>query len=280
MLNTRVYVEKGNRARIQLADNLADAVIVGNAAIDQAAKEEVLRVLRPGGTAWVGTEILTKPQPQGIDLWSHPYHGPDNNPQSTDRVARAPYLTQFLAEPWYCPMPEMTVAAGGRMFKAFGSRAFLRPQWPMLNTLMAMNGYNGTMLWQRPLDPDFMIHRNTLIATPDTLYLGDAASCKLLDAATGQLKGEINVPEGLSDGPVWKWMALEGGVLYALVGEKEPPGRCPAGPRLPRRRLALVEDRELSLGIRPHVSGDRSGHQESSLAPPGSRSRSIRGRCA
>jgi outer membrane protein assembly factor BamB len=224
MLNTRVYVEKGSDSRIHLADNLADTVVVCGAASDRAVKDEVLRVLRPGGAAWLGAELLAKPQPEGTDQWSHPYHGPDNNPQSADRAARAPYLTQFLAEPWYCPMPEMTVAAGGRIFKAFGSRAFLRPQWPMLNTLIAMNGYNGTILWQRPLDPNFMVHRNTLIATPDTLYLGDAVSCKLLDAATGKLKGEIKAPDGLSDGPVWKWMALEDGVLYALVGEKEPPG--------------------------------------------------------
>ena len=165
-----------------------------------------------------------------MDQWSHPYHGPDNNPQSTDQIARAPYLTQFLAEPYYGPMPEVTVISGGRMFKAFGSRAFLRPQWPVLNTLMAFNAYNGTLLWQRPLDPDFMIHRNTMIATPDTLYLGDATSCKLLDAATGAVKDEIKVPEDLGDGPVWKWMALDAGVLYALVGEKEPPGDALKGP--------------------------------------------------
>ena len=94
-------------------------------------------------------------------------------------------------------MPEMTVAAGGRIFKAFGSRAFLRPQWPVLNTLIAMNGYNGTILWKWPLDPNFMIHRNTMIATADTLYLGDATSCKLFDAATGEPKGLIRVPVGI-----------------------------------------------------------------------------------
>lgn len=32
------------------------------------------------------------------------------------------------------------------------------------------------------------------------------------------------------DGPVWKWMALEGGVLFALVGEKDPPGDALKGP--------------------------------------------------
>ena len=34
------------------------------------------------------------------------------------------------------------------------------------------------------------------------------------------MEGEITAPPG-ADGPVWKWMALEGGILYGLVGEKE-----------------------------------------------------------
>jgi len=224
LLNSRVYVEQGGGDSLHLADNLADVVIVFDKAASGDIEKEVLRVVRPGGKAFFGNRVVVKPEPEGTDDWSHPYHGPDNNPQSTDQVARAPYRTQFLAEPWYCPMPEVTVASGGRLFKAFGNRAFRRPQWPMLSKLVAINGYNGTILWTRDLDPDFMIHRNTMIATPQTLYLADAASCKLFDAATGELRDEIKVPLELSDGLVWKWMALEAGTLYALAGEDEPPG--------------------------------------------------------
>lgn len=228
LYGTRIFVDRGPLERLHLADNIADAVIaVGGA--EHVPEAEVLRVLRPQGKALLGQKVLTKPFPKGLDDWSHPYHGPDNNPQSTDQLALAPYLTQFLAEPWYCPMPEVTVASSGRVFKAFGNRAFKRPQWPMLNKLIAINGYNGTILWKRQLDPDFMIHRNTMIATPDTLYLADAVSCKLFDTATGKLKGDIKVPAGLSDGPVWKWMAINNGTLYALVGEKEPPGEALQG---------------------------------------------------
>ena len=41
---------------------------------------EVLRVLRPQGKAILGGRELVKPVPAGVDDWSHPYHGPDNNP--------------------------------------------------------------------------------------------------------------------------------------------------------------------------------------------------------
>jgi outer membrane protein assembly factor BamB len=130
-------------------------------------------------------------------------------------------------------MPQVTVVSGGRVFKQFGHIALKEREWPWLNTLAAINGYNGTHLWKRPLKPGFMIHRNTLIATPDVVYLADDESCKLLDAATGELKSEINIPRDVDADGVWKWMALDSGVLYALVGEKEPLDKTIRGTRQP-----------------------------------------------
>jgi outer membrane protein assembly factor BamB len=220
LYGTRIFVEKGNLARLHLADNIADALVaVGDAT--KISKAEALRVVHPQGKVLLGRKILTKPFPEGIDDWSHPYHGPDNNPQSEDQVILAPYLTQFLAEPRYAPVPQVAVASAGRVFKAFGHVAFKKREEPLLNKLVAFNGYNGTILWKRDLTEGVMIHRNTMIATPTTLYLGDDKSCKLIDATTGQLKGEINPDVSVAGGTFWKWMALEDGVLYALIGEQE-----------------------------------------------------------
>jgi len=217
---SRIFVEKGELTRIHLADNIADALItVGEAS--NISESEVLRVIRPQGKAIIGGKELIKPFPEGIDDWSHPYHGPDNNPQSSDRIARAPYLTQFLAEPYYAPLTQVAVASGGRVFKAFGNIAFHVREEALLNSLVAYNGYNGTMLWKRRLTPGVMIHRNTMIATPGILYVGDDKSCKVIDAATGKLKNEIIPPVDIAGGTFWKWMALENGVLYALLGEQE-----------------------------------------------------------
>ncbi len=226
---TRIFVEKGQLSRLHLADNLADALVaVGEAA--RISKAEMLRVLRPQGKALFGYTpaflrkqegVLIKPFPEGVDDWSHPYHGPDNNPQSEDRVILAPYLTQFLAEPRYAPVPQVAVTSAGRVFKAFGHVAFKTREEPFLNKLVAFNGYNGTMLWKRDLTEGVMIHRNTMIATPTTLYVGDDKSCKLIDTTTGRLKDEIVPPIERAGGTFWKWMALEDGVLYALIGEQE-----------------------------------------------------------
>ena len=107
------------------------------------------------------------------------------------------------------------------MFKAFGHIAFKEREEPWLDTLAAFSGYNGTLLWKRPIPAALMVHRNTLIATPTTLYFGDDQSCKVIDAATGQTRDEIAPPADVAGGTFWKWMALEDGVLYAMIGEQE-----------------------------------------------------------
>lgn len=221
LLGRRIFVEKGDWKRIHLATNLADAALVAPSAIRATDEKELLRVLRPGGAAFLGKRRITKPPLEGTDSWSHPYHGPDNNPQSTDRVARAPYLTQFVAEPKFSPMPQVSVGAGGRIFKAFGHIAHKANQNAVLNTLVCVNAYNGTILWKRPLRKGYMIHRNTMVATANALYMADDESCKVIDATTGEIREEIVVPKGVGDGLVWKWMAMENGVLYALVGATE-----------------------------------------------------------
>ncbi len=216
---TRIFIDQGPMDKLHLADNLADLVIAGDA--KGISETEVLRILRPGGKALLGKKKLTKKFPDGIDDWSHPYHGPDNNPQSLDQVATAPYLTQFFADPRYAPQTQTAVASAGRVFKAFGTLAFKKREEPFLNSLVAFNGYNGTILWRRDLSPGVMVHRNTMIATPDLLYVGDDKSCKIIDAATGRLKDEIIPPEDVAGGTFWKWMALEDGTLYALTGQAE-----------------------------------------------------------
>jgi len=218
LLGKRLYAEKGALSRIHLADSLADGLIAGAG----VPREEALRVLRPGAKALFGAETVAKPVPEGADEWGHPYHGPDNNPQSNDTLARGPFMTQFMAEPWYSAMPQFSVFSGGRVFKIFGERTSTQAHWESLNTLHALSAYNGTTLWRRKLPETFMFHRNTLVATPEALYLGDAESCKVFDPDTGEVREEIKAPADLSDGPVWKWMAIENGILYALVGEKEP----------------------------------------------------------
>jgi len=216
----RVFVAQGAYGRIALGDNLADGVVSGIAS--GAPRAEILRVLRPAGRAIIGSNVVSKPRPAGADDWSHHYHGPDNNPQSRDTLARTPLLTQFISAPRYGPAPQAAVASAGRIFMAFGHVAWHQREETVLNTLIAMNGYNGTELWRRKLKSGLMVDRSTMIATPQTLYLADDVSCKLIDARTGKVTGEIAPAANVAGGTFWKWMALSDGVLYALIGPAEP----------------------------------------------------------
>lgn len=214
------WTARGNQ--LPLADNVADAVFVSEGTPLTPSEREVKRVLRPQAVAWRGGKRwFEKPVPEGYEDWSHPFHRPDNNPQSRDRHAVGEFRTQFIAEPKFSPMPEQTVIGGGRIYKAMGHIAHKANQNEHLNTLLCINAYNGVILWKRNLPEGFMIHRNTMIATDSGLYLGDDESCKLIDGGTGEVVKEMTLPEGLSDGPVWKWMGIQEGVLYALVGNPE-----------------------------------------------------------
>lgn len=221
LLGKTLFADPGSLGRIHLADNVADAILVSPSAEDSVSESELLRVLHPRAAAVVNGQKIVKSVPEEYDDWSHPYHGPDNNPQSNDQLVRGELRTQFIGYPKFSPMPEQSVIAGGRIYKAMGHIAHKANQNEMLNTLLCINAFNGSVIWKRELSPGFMIHRNTMIATEDALYLGDHESCKIFDGETGELRDQIKVSTDISDGPVWKWMGISDGVLYALVGNPE-----------------------------------------------------------
>jgi outer membrane protein assembly factor BamB len=252
MHGTRVIVEHGRLERLPYADNTVDVLVaVADDTTAQLAIDEVLRVLRPDGRAVFGTEqsaealqdwleqrgvrgaelhetanahyaTTSKPRPAGEGDWSHIEHGPDNNPVADDALIKAPYMTKWLGTPYYIAMPAITVSADGRIFLATGHIAHHEREEPWLNTLIARNGYNGTVLWQRKLPDNYLVHRSAFIATADILYMiePDGSGCLAVDARTGEERGRIEAPGRRGQ---WKWMAIQDGVLLALIGgEKDP----------------------------------------------------------
>jgi len=184
-----------------------------------------IKVWKDGLGTWLR---LSKPPMEGADEWTHWEHGPDNNPVFTDKIIRAPYMTQFLAEPFYIGMPAITTAAGGRTFLAIGHIAHHLREWDMVNKLIARNGYNGIVLWERDLPRGYMAHRSAFVATKDVFYMIDGDSCLMLDARTGSEKGRIRIPGLQGD---WKWMAMQDGVLFVLAGEKGGEAKIIKGDR-------------------------------------------------
>jgi outer membrane protein assembly factor BamB len=254
-----VVAERLHSVKLPYADNTVDLLVMPCMTAKQVGRisaSEVFRVLRPRGKAvfghhdelvsadagttsrqfkkWLGNEadisdgplgiwaVVTKTPLDGADDWSHWEHGPDNNPVSVDAVIKAPYMTQWLGEPYYIAMPAITTSAAGRIYIAMGHIAHHEREEPWLNTLVARNGYNGTDLWTRKLPDGYLAHRSAFIATEDVFYMIDpnGSGCLLLDPDTGHELGRIDAQGVRGE---WKWMAMEEGVLYALVGKRKDP---------------------------------------------------------
>ena len=253
----RVVIEQGSLEFLPFADNMIDAVIARRTADGSLPKlsiKEVIRVLRPEGTALLqplnesnpgntGTLQLTeqlrssgvkeirqvagpmqtwlvarKPPLAGADDWTHWEHGADNNPVSSDSAIKAPYMTQFMAHPLYIGMPSITTAAGGRTFLAIGHISHHRREWKTLYKLIARNGYNGTVLWERNLPDGYLVHRSAFIATRETFFMLDGDGCLLLDPQTGAEQQRLALPDVKGE---WKWIVLKGNILYIMLGKKE-----------------------------------------------------------
>ena len=212
----RTAAEVCDLKRLPYADNSIDVLIDSEAGLHtKLSTDDVNRVLRPGGKFVFGTRTIVKTTPKGTDDWSHWQRGPDNNPVSTDKVIKAPYMTQWYGLPFYTAMPVTTVASGGRVFVAMGHIAHHKREWVHLNTLTARNGYNGATLWTRKLPEGYMVHRSAFIAKPDAFHMISGDHCLTLNPETGEKTGEIRIP-GLSE--QWEWMAMVGKTLYVLSG--------------------------------------------------------------
>ncbi|MHC4402560.1 MAG: PQQ-binding-like beta-propeller repeat protein [Planctomycetota bacterium] len=220
LLGERVYVVDGQGESLWLAGDLADAVWVAPDVAQPPSENEIMRVLHPGGVCVASGKVVVKSPPPGVDEWCHPYHGPDNNVVSQDRVARLPGELRFQTHPAYAAMPNQTLFAGGRIFFFSGHIAFHEREESLLNTLTVLNAYNGLRLWSRPLDRKYVVHNVAKLATDREVVLAEGGKLWMLDAATGQERGRFSVPsEAATAGDTdWKWLALEKDTLWAAMG--------------------------------------------------------------
>lgn len=247
----RFTAETGSLSQLPFADNSVD-IVVAPGEMKDYSMAEVVRALRPEGVAFlrrigntrprgrdvvathwktsdgVEWQVLRKPPMKGADDWSHWEKAPDNNPVSNDTVIKAPYMTQFMADPLYIGIPSITTAAGGRTFLAIGHIAHHEREWASLLRIIARNGYNGQVLWERKLPEGYLVHRSAFIATKDVFYMLNGDHCLMLDAKTGAEKGALKIPDEKGH---WKWMAMHDGKLYALLGKPDPKTELMKGER-------------------------------------------------
>ncbi len=155
-----VSIDRLSGGRLPYVDNLVNLVVAET--LGEVTREEVLRVLCPGGVAYVrrdGRWTLTrKARPKDIDEWTHYLHGPDNNAVAADTVVGPPRRLQWQCGPkWTRHHDKMSslsalVSTGGRIFYILDEGLTASIYMPSRWALIARDAFNGKRLWRRKID--------------------------------------------------------------------------------------------------------------------------------
>jgi len=214
-----VSVEQCEGPRLPYGDNIVNLLIVEQPG--PVPMREVMRVLAPGGTAYVksgGTwHREVKARPANIDEWTHYLHDASGNAVAHDQVVGPPNYMQWLAEPRHTRSHEHTpsicalVSTNGRIFYIADEAPVASIRQPARWFLVARDAYNGIQLWQRPIATWFphivnwgqaprQLQRK-LVAVGDRVYVtaGLHAPLTAVDAATGDVLRDYENTEGTEE---------------------------------------------------------------------------------
>jgi outer membrane protein assembly factor BamB len=220
LLGRQVYVDALTGETLPYADNLVDLLVDTGALVTEA---EVFRVLAPvRGKALLGEQVVARPALAGADDWTHRLHRADNNPVANDTAFQMPAMLQYLGMPMQTSFQGAMLVEGGRRIELSDWVAKKPDRNAMSGKLLARSLYSGQVLWQRALPNN--IEPDTPICALDKghVYLasGDAARVLVIDAETGRDLPSIDLAD---EGNLRvKWLAIEGGRLYALLGQVLP----------------------------------------------------------
>jgi len=214
-------------------DNLVNLVVV----IDKSSvsEGEILRVLAPRGVAYINGKITVKPWPAELDEWTHFHHDPQGTMVGRDQVVGPPRRIQWIGEPkWlrnhdFMSSMHALVSARGRIFyvidEGLRNHIFLPSRW----MLVARDGFNGTILWKKPLadwhpnnwplksGPGHLPRK--LVAVGDRVYVaaGLTDPLRAIDGATGKIIRTYDRTRPTQE------IVFSDGVLYLLVDPDIPP---------------------------------------------------------
>jgi len=158
-----VSVDTFDGSELPYANNMVNVLIAGNNE-HRVAREELLRVLVPGGVAIVDGRTITKPWPDDVDHWTHFLHDSSGNAVSTDRRVAPPRHLQWDGGPRWCRSHETdmsvtaVVSANGRIFHTLDEGPIGIHETPLQTrrfpdrcSLVARDAFNGVVLWKRSM---------------------------------------------------------------------------------------------------------------------------------
>ncbi len=136
-------------------DNLVNLLVAES--LGPCPMSEVMRVLAPGGAAWINGKMTIKPRPETIDQWTHYLHGPGNNAVADDNQIGPPRFTQWIGDPvWTRNHHKVNsistvVTNGSRLFYIVDQATDANMAVPGKWAIVARDAFNGKMLWKKPL---------------------------------------------------------------------------------------------------------------------------------
>jgi len=246
-------------------DNLVNLVVTSGEC--QVARDEIARVLVPGGVAISlqpsvsSLQPFKKPWPAEMGEWNQYLCNADNNGVAKDN-AGPPERLQWTAGSRYgrvkVVMPSVTslVTANGRMFTVEDIATTETGQVRKKYVLLARDAFNGCELWRRPLKdwdkeklgPVKVIPvqlQRLLLAVGDKVYCTDGydGPITVFDGATGAVLSVFENSRNTRE------FAYDDGVIFSIQGD-------PFAYRVyPRTRVEDIEIADVMLYARDATSG-------------------------
>ena len=194
-----LLTEHWTRTELPHANNLVNVVIASKDT--EVPRTEILRVLCPGGVAFfaddTGYTRIEKPKPEGLDAWTHQWHGADGGLVTEDTHVGVPQGLQWVTGPLFAmagrkSSTQSLVSAGGRNFYVTQNVVKNVGRGKMHQFLVARDAFNGLLLWQRQWTGPFVTGNGEtnprLVASGQYVYIVDDGHVLALDAQTGKTR--------------------------------------------------------------------------------------------
>ncbi len=250
----KVSADTFDGKRLPYVDNLVNLVVAED--LGEVTMAEVMRVLAPNGVAYIGGKKIVKPWPKEIDEWTHYLHGAGNNAVAKDSVVGPPKRYQWVSGPRWARSHDhlnslsAMVSAKGRIFYIIDEAPIASVAFESEWRLVARDAFSGVLLWKRDIEswedqfrqfrtgPTGLAKR--LVAVDDRVYLtlGYGEPISIIDAATGKTLRTCKSTDNAME------IAVDDGVVYAVVGDRKPFEHEDTGKRAPAGEIHWKITRE------------------------------------
>lgn len=233
LLGERVIVEAWSLE--SLPSYFANVILSEEGLRSEKALEQsdtLYRLLRPSGGTLISAlhpgapgpscQMLRRPPLEGSGNWTQQYGNPQNTACSLDEIAKAPLGVLWFGEPGPLSMVERHAKAQSPL--AMDGRLFIQGE----EVLMAIDAYNGTLLWRREIPGAVRarvdVDGGNLALDASGLYVTVFDKCLRLDPATGQTNRTYTLPAADGKSHRWGSVTVEEGVLLGVRAEplKQP----------------------------------------------------------